>query len=338
MKRSLSFQSVFSPVNRKQIRFVLFTLFFCLSAVMAYPQLKIVSNGNVGIDASNPLSRFSIGTDGASDTKVYFLNSNTSGDLKGLIVSQAVSTGSWSHGIVGSVLTGSSSAKAVGVRGNGYKSTAYTSGRSFGVYGVAGNATNGWNYGVYGDLYGSNNGAAIFGATPGLGETSVNGMYAGYFRGKVYAEDRVGIKTTSAAYDLDVNGTIRCVSLIQTSDLSLKKEVKDMEKGSLGNLEKIKGVTYKLKTPEELGLSTVSTVASDTGDVSVPLNVLSPEHFKKEYTGFVAQDFQKVFPDLVSKDADGKLAIDYLGLIPVLVEAIKEQQEMIEQLREQIKN
>lgn len=68
--------------------------------------------------------------------------------------------------------------------------------------------------------HGSTNGAAIFGATPDKTETSVNGIYAGYSRGKVYAEDRVGIKTTSAAYDLDVNGTIRCVSLIQTSDCS----------------------------------------------------------------------------------------------------------------------
>ncbi|MGV8137735.1 MAG: tail fiber domain-containing protein [Mangrovibacterium sp.] len=330
-----NFSTLFINCGKQSLAvFIIFVC--CFLGIRAYPQLKIVSSGNVGVDATNPLSRFSVGTDGVATSKVYILNSNTSGDQRGLTVDQAVSNGSWSHGIFATVLTGSSGVKALGLRGVSYKSTSSTSGRAYAVYGVGGNASSGWNYAVYGQLLGSNNGTAVFAATPDKGETSVNGMYAGYFRGKVFIEDLVGIKTTSAAYDLDVNGTIRCVSLIQSSDLSLKKEVKDMERGSLGNLAKIKGVKYKLKTPEELGLSTAPTVPSDTGDVSVPVNILSPEHFTKEYTGFIAQDVQKVFPDLVSRDADGKLAIDYLGLIPVLVEAIKEQQAEIEALKKQV--
>jgi hypothetical protein len=332
MKKSFTFPII----RRKQLCIVLTTLLFCISALEAYSQLKIVSSGNVGIDTSSPLSRFSIGTSGEAITKAYILNSNTSGDQRGLIVSQAVSTGTSAYGTVSSVLTGSSGANAFGIKGSAYKSTVTTSGRTYAVYGVAGNATSGWNYAVLGQLLGSNNGAAVFGGTPGKAETSINGMYAGYFRGKVYAEDRVGIKTTSAAYDLDVNGTIRCVSLIQSSDLRLKKEVKEMEKGSLGDLAQLKGVTYKLKTPEELGINTSPTLPSDTGNISVPLNILSPDHYAKEYTGFIAQDVQKVFPDLVSEDADGKLAIDYFGLIPVLVEAIKEQQAEIEALKKQV--
>jgi hypothetical protein len=325
----------FPAICRKQFCIFLVTLSFCLSANLVYSQLKIVSSGNVGIDTSNPLSRFSIGDAGVANSKVYILGSGTS-DQKGLEVNQGISSESNIYAIISNVLSGSSTARVFGVRGSGYKSTAYTTGRSLGVYGQSGNATSGYNYAVFGQLLGSNNGAAVFGATPDKGETSVNGMYAGYFRGKVFIEDLVGIKTTSAAYDLDVNGTIRCVSLIQSSDLSLKKEVKDLEKGSLDNLARLKGVKYKLKTPQELGLNTSPVLPSDTGDVSVPLNILSPGHYAKEYTGFIAQDVQQVFPDLVSKDAEGKLAIDYLGLIPVLVEAIKEQQAEIEALKKQV--
>ena len=208
---------------------------------------------------------------------------------------------------------------------------------SFGVFGLAGNATTGYNYGVFGQILGTNNGAAIFASTPGYAETSVNGIFAGYFRGKVYIEDKVGIKSTSPSYDLDVNGTIRCVSLTQTSDLGIKKDVRNLEKGSLGNVAHLNGVKYKLKTPEELGINDKTVLASDTGSISLSVNVLSPELYNKEFTGFIAQDVQKVFPDLVSADKDGLLSINYVGLIPVLVEAIKEQQAQIDELKSMIK-
>lgn len=48
--------------------------------------------------------------------------------------------------------------------------------------------------------------------------------------------------------------------------------------------------------------------------------------------GFIAQDLNKVFPELVHKDSTGYFHIDYIGLIPVLVEAIKVQASQIETL------
>jgi hypothetical protein len=49
--------------------------------------------------------------------------------------------------------------------------------------------------------------------------------------------------------------------------------------------------------------------------------------------GFVAQEVQSVLPQLVSKDHEGYLAVDYLQVAPVLVEAIKDQQKQIEELK-----
>ncbi len=48
--------------------------------------------------------------------------------------------------------------------------------------------------------------------------------------------------------------------------------------------------------------------------------------------GFVAQEVQKIFPDLVTTQEDGLLGIQYTGLIPVLVKAIQEQQLEIDEL------
>ena len=41
--------------------------------------------------------------------------------------------------------------------------------------------------------------------------------------------------------------------------------------------------------------------------------------------GLLAQEIQKVFPELVSEDDNKMLAVNYQGLVPVLINAIKEQ-------------
>merc|ERR1712166_105573 len=45
----------------------------------------------------------------------------------------------------------------------------------------------------------------------------------------------------------------------------------------------------------------------------------------KQKIGVLAQDIQKVFPELVSTDDRDMLAVNYQGLVPVLINALKEQ-------------
>ena len=52
--------------------------------------------------------------------------------------------------------------------------------------------------------------------------------------------------------------------------------------------------------------------------------------------GFIAQEVRQVYPELVSTDENGFMTVDYAKLIPVLVEAIKQQQLMIVDLQQQI--
>jgi hypothetical protein len=51
--------------------------------------------------------------------------------------------------------------------------------------------------------------------------------------------------------------------------------------------------------------------------------------------GVLAQEVKKVLPGLVKENEKGLLSVNYLGLIPYLIQSIKEQQEQIEQLQEQ---
>lgn len=49
-------------------------------------------------------------------------------------------------------------------------------------------------------------------------------------------------------------------------------------------------------------------------------------------TGVLAQEVQRLFPELVSTNKEGILAVNYSGLIPVMIESIKEQQKQIDAL------
>ena len=55
--------------------------------------------------------------------------------------------------------------------------------------------------------------------------------------------------------------------------------------------------------------------------------------------GLLAQDVLAVFPELVKEanNEDGTLSVNYQGLIPVLINAIKEQQAEINELKKMIK-
>tara|TARA_R100000988_G_scaffold13830_3_gene7278 strand:+ start:7001 stop:10132 length:3132 start_codon:yes stop_codon:yes gene_type:complete len=90
------------------------------------------------------------------------------------------------------------------------------------------------------------------------------------------------------------------------SDITLKKNIKPLE-NSLDKISKLNGVSFTWKNP---GLSNI------VDDI-----------------GFIAQDVQKVLPKLVRENEDGKLSMRHQGVIPILVEAIKELKAEIEELK-----
>jgi hypothetical protein len=57
---------------------------------------------------------------------------------------------------------------------------------------------------------------------------------------------------------------------------------------------------------------------------------------QKQKIGLLAQEVQKVFPELVSEDKNGMLAVNYQALVPVLINALKEQEDNYNKLVESI--
>ena len=56
---------------------------------------------------------------------------------------------------------------------------------------------------------------------------------------------------------------------------------------------------------------------------------------KKQKIGVLAQDIEKVFPELVS-ESNGVKSVNYQGLVPVLINALKEQQAEIDTYRDEV--
>ena len=52
--------------------------------------------------------------------------------------------------------------------------------------------------------------------------------------------------------------------------------------------------------------------------------------------GVIAQEVQKVLPEVVTTRDSGYMAVKYEKMIPLLIEAIKEQQEQINELKEKL--
>ncbi|HMJ46008.1 MAG TPA: tail fiber domain-containing protein, partial [Ferruginibacter sp.] len=53
----------------------------------------------------------------------------------------------------------------------------------------------------------------------------------------------------------------------------------------------------------------------------------------ERYIGFSAQELEKMYPELVQTDKDGYKSVDYGRLTPILIKAIQEQQQQIEELK-----
>ena len=139
----------------------------------------------------------------------------------------------------------------------------------------------------------------------------------------------VGINTGTPSYRLDVNGSLRCYGFTNSSDERLKTNIADIE-NSLDIVLQLNPKIYDLTIPINDQSSSSKFLLEGIGQA-----VQEPEVLKDQ-TGFLAQEIGKVLPHLVSKDEQGILSLNYIGLIPYLVDAIKEQNKQIEVLQEQV--
>jgi hypothetical protein len=142
------------------------------------------------------------------------------------------------------------------------------------------------------------------------------------------APNRVGIGGSHLPTDaLDVDGTIsirqggpvvgrflmcntaggRAVWGVPPSDARLKKDIEPLE-GALAKVAALRPVSFHWRQEE----------FPDRGFGG------------QRELGLIAQEAEMVTPEIVSENPDGYLGVNYVALVPLLIEAIKEQQALID--------
>ena len=105
-------------------------------------------------------------------------------------------------------------------------------------------------------------------------------------------------------------------AVTETSDETMKENIKQLD-SSLEKIKKLKGVKYDLKKE-------YFKTNNSKADAFI-------EKERKNEIGFLAQDLLEIFPEVVYLDETNNLySVSYSRLVPVLVEAIKEQQDQID--------
>lgn len=137
--------------------------------------------------------------------------------------------------------------------------------------------------------------------------------------------------TTTGSYIFTINGSALASGYWQGSDSKLKKNITLLDgKLMLSKIMNIDGKKYEFKNKDELK-EVYSKLSGDS------LSKMIPQLPKGEQYGFIAQELEKDFPELVNTDSITKLkAINYEGMIPVLLQVIKEQQTQLVQLQQQL--
>lgn len=288
-------------------RTILFVMLTCIVVLSGNAQLLVESNGNVAVKPSaDPLaSYFSVNSSGNANATTL-INSNVFGMDIGMWLLKRNSyetNNDYSMGINIDANTETlSTKKSFGYYTHVHKTSSIDSdrGRSYGVYAMAGNATSGWNYGVFGTINGENNGAGVFGSSLSQdGGINTGNRYAGFFHGNV--------KATNCFYGS---------SFITTSDYRLKSNIESIGTGCIDNVMNLNVVSYNLKQ-----------YIVDTGDTTtIPVNYYTddPNLLEKTHYGLIAQELQSIYPDLVYEGADGYLSINYMEIIPLLIKSIQE--------------
>ncbi|MFA9389012.1 MAG: tail fiber domain-containing protein [Prolixibacteraceae bacterium] len=106
------------------------------------------------------------------------------------------------------------------------------------------------------------------------------------------------------------------------SDKNRKENIKEVNE-SKDKLKQLKAVKYNFKK-EDL-------TNPQNKDVGVKF-----DPSQKEYYGFLAQDVEKLYPELVDTDENGDKYVSYMQFIPILLSAINEQSELIQENNNEI--
>ena len=261
-----------------------------------FAQFKVDGYGRVGIGVGQ------LYTDYAA-TIVHDLDDN------GLAILNQSSSTKDNIGIQIDNYFSSSSNKTYGIKINPVTPYSYFSnGFAYGVF-ATGRGSNSCDYGIAGALdSGALHAAAIYGSAISHTPFDRTGKFAGYFYGNVVVTGNL-YGTLYSQINSSPNRSVRIPLSTDNTSVECISE-------KLAKLEPVQVINTR--SQEEF---------NKKNEDSLKIEVYIPNYSIEE------EGLKEAFPELINEDADGNISVNYVEMVPLLVQSIKELKAEIEELK-----
>ena len=315
----------------------LFTIFMAFAVMNINAQLVVDSLGHVGIGTETSKSKLSVGTAGYEDATLscWLGNDKESGvRIGGFSYNSSTVYGSYINMVSREGNCYGERSMALG------KNDMNSTQRAIGLSGHAGRAKT--SIGVFGGkclgVLSYSSYAGIFGTDTGIypsfeyGSSDFSGIYAGFFQGKVRVTNGIYANVLSPTPSTSTSGKSGETILSDrnesvTDKLSQVQTLQFLRYNPSITTEAKKVPTLEL-TDEEIGnLSPEELDALEESTSEQEEQSLSPIQY-----GLDVEQLKAVYPELVYEDANGNVSINYVEMVPLLVQSINELSKKIAEL------
>ena len=204
--------------------------------------------------------------------------------------------------------------------------------------------------GVFIDIYNGNSTASVMNGIR-FNNNATTGSYPGAFKGGIFFRDNGSFGVGDIVFAIN---TVGDYSAVTYSDMKMIIE----SNGSVGISTSNPAYRFQVGETSNYGYvdangawqsssdirykENIRTISSSLNKVlairGVEYNVIGDDPDKRKQIGFIAQELEKILPEVVSTDSEGFKGVAYAKLTPLLLEAIKEQQQQIDDLKREIES
>lgn len=311
---------------------ILVSLFVAAAAMNINAQLVVDSLGRVGIAVDSVESMFAIGAKGDEDIAMYCdadgkeygfyckIFTDNYGGTCGVQFTAKNVLGT-SYGIRG-VAHGNSSGSIIANNAVGIEGYAGRSNNSAGLLGgkwIVGDPVN------FAGVYGSES----FDLSPSF--TNYSGTYAGFFKGKVRVTNGIYATVLSPSASPSPSGQ-NGTTILSDRGESVTDKLSQVQAVQFLRYDPTKETSTAQPNFDDLDIDNMSpteldSLAETIGDVE-PERYLSPIQY-----GLDADQLKAVYPELVYEDDNGNVSINYVEMVPLLVQSIKELKNELAELK-----
>ncbi len=156
----------------------------------------------------------------------------------------------------------------------------------------------------------------------------LQGKHGTYITAGLEAADTIMYYDYKRSTDVNFRKNVTTTGVFVQSDERFKENVEPVS-DVLSSLENLEAVSYTLKNDNAKQCRAIANEMPAVTEKDQRDKVFFDQFYAKqeqgdERYGFLAQNVKEVFPQLVHTDNSGYMYVDYIGLIPILVQSINE--------------